>query len=139
MKAAIIIVAALLILRPGPASAQEFHPMEPIEPVPSLPSFDSHSYGGDLNLRDPGLEFKNSEIYREVPAISATPSVEIHSDDSDCEVVEAKCDNLCFPLPDQYSSFRNCAVSVCRPTSEKCIERIVDDLHERRERNNTRR
>ncbi len=49
----------------------------------------------------------------------------------ECEAVDEKCEELCFPLPGRFPSYNRCVRTLCTETSENCLEKIVEDLRNR--------
>jgi len=61
------------------------------------------------------------------PVMSPPPPVE-----AECDVPERRCANTrCYPLPDQWHSYRSCLANVCHIEKMSCIDVLAEHLHER--------
>ncbi|HEY5238175.1 MAG TPA: hypothetical protein VIJ62_07325 [Rhizomicrobium sp.] len=46
----------------------------------------------------------------------------------DCGVVRNKCQQICYPLPNGYSTYEKCIRAGCHEVREDCVEELVRDL-----------
>src|ERR1700683_2030346 len=123
MNSKLWFVVTLLSFAVGTAFAQieEFRPMDPIGPLPSLasPPIDTTP---PIDLRQPPIDKPAYSL----PAVivAPPPPTERREESADCEVYEEKCQELCIPLPQDYSSYERCVRTLCKIESENCIEKI---------------
>ncbi len=49
----------------------------------------------------------------------------------DCTVAEERCASLCYPLPEGWTSHRQCIARYCQIESQSCIEALVNHLEDK--------